>query len=184
MLTQINNYSYLNASCKPVQQQGVTVKFETMNTDALDDGMSGYKIYATTDQFGQAHATFQSKGSDTQHITGPEGAEIQAWTIGSGENVIQLNELRVRTEEKTWPWCPAMDNWFSTDFPCPQNQNISISSPEAIADQDHDQFITDNELIEYIINVWMRPSVSCTDNPYGNSDAALIQVILAWLNQL
>lgn len=170
-MTQVADYNYLNESCKPAQLAGVTVKFETMNTDALDDGMGGYKIYDVTDAFGQAHATFQSKGSDTQHITGATGAEIQAWTIGSGEDIKQLNLLQVRTEEKTWPWCPALDDWFAA------------GSPEATADQDHDQFLTDNELIEYIVNVWMRPFNSI-NNRYGNDDAALIQVILAWLDQL
>jgi len=59
-------------------------------------------------------------------------------------------------------------------------------SPEATADQDHDQFLTDNELIEYIINVWMRP-FDDTRQPITetNECAALwIQVILAWLDQL
>ncbi len=101
---------YLYQYCKPVKMPGVTVKFETMNTDALDDGMGGYKIYDITDEFGQAHATFQSKGFDTQHM-GP--AEIKVFTLGSGEDVKQLNKLVVGLEEKTWPWCPEYSEWFA-----------------------------------------------------------------------
>ena len=167
-LDQQNDYDYLFENCKPVKKSGVTVKFETLNTDALDDGMGGYKIYDITDEYGQAHATFQSKGFDKQHM-GP--AEIEAWTIGSGEDVIQLNTLIVGLEEKTWPWCPPYSAWFEE------------GSPEATADVDHDQYITDNELIEYIMNVWMN-SYHPIDNPYGQDDAALIQVIVAWLTQL
>ncbi len=162
-LDQQNDYNYLFENCKPVKKSGVTVKFETLNTDALDDGMGGYKIYDITDAYGQAHATFQSKGFDKQHM-GP--AEIEAWTIGSGENVIQLNTLIVGLEEKTWPWCPPMGDWFD------------VGSPEAEADQDHDQYITDNELIEYIMNVWF-PSGHSDDD-----DMALIRVIQAWETQL
>lgn len=162
-MDQQNDYTYLFDSCKPVKKSGVTVKFETLNTDALDDGMGGYKIYDTTDEFGQAHATFQSKGFDKQHM-GP--AEIEAWTVGSGENVIQLNTLVVGLEEKTWPWCPTYSEWFTP------------GSPEAEADQDNDQYITDNELIEYIMNVWF-PSGHTDDD-----DMALIRVIQAWEQQL
>ncbi len=159
---------YYLENCKPVHMPGVTVKFETMNTDALDDGMGGYKIYDLTDEFGQAHATFQSKGFDKQHMG---IAPIEVWTVGSGEDVVQLNELNILLEEKTWPWCPEYSLWFAA------------GSPEATADQDHDQYITDNELIEYIMNVWMN-SYHPVDNPYGQDDTALIQVIVAWLTQL
>jgi len=167
-LNQQNAYDYLYTHCKPVHMPGVTVKFETLNTDALDDGMGGYKIYDTTNEFGQAQATFQSKGFDKQHM-GP--AEIEAWTVGSGEDVIQLNTLIINLEEKTWPWCPTYSTWFEE------------GSPEATADVDHDQYITDNELIEYIMNVWMN-SYDPINNPYGQDDTALIQVIVAWLTQL
>ncbi len=162
-MDQQNDYDYLFENCKPVKKPGVTVKFETLNTDALDDGMGGYKIYDITDAYGQAHATFQSKGFDKQHM-GP--AEIEAWTIGSGEDVIQLNTLIVGLEEKTWPWCPPYNDWFEE------------GSPEAEADKDHDQYITDNELIEYIMNVWF-PSGHTDDD-----DMALIRVIQAWETQL
>ncbi len=155
-LDQMNDFDYLFDNCKPVKQQGVTVKFETLNTDALSDGMGGYKIYSVTDRYGQADATFYSKGFDKQHM-GP--AEIEAWTIGSGENVIQLNTLIVKPEEKTWPWCDPI---------------CATAHPGAVeADTDGDHYITDGELLKYVVK-WLH---GLTTN------SKLMDAIQVWLAQ-
>lgn len=166
-----NYYNYLNKSCKPVHMPGVTVKFETLNTDALDDGMGGYKVYDITDEFGHAHATFQSKGFDKQHMG---TAEIEAWTIGSGEDVIQLNTLIVGLEEKTWPWCPPQTTWFEEGSPA--------SIADAIMDGIHDQYITDGELIKYLFDEWYY--VYATGGNTEQADMALLVVVQAWEQQL
>jgi hypothetical protein len=144
--------------CKPVQLSGAQVKFESMTPQVLDNGMGGYRIITTTDQYGQASAVFQSAGFDIQHIG---SSEIRVFVDHVGENVIQLNKLFVRTEEKTWPWC----------------QSQPLTGGAAEADTNGDRFISDDELLAYIIK-WAAGQLG------PNGDTKLLEAVQQWLTQL
>jgi len=143
--------------CKPVQLPGAQVKFETMDTQIVDDGKDGKIIYDTTDEYGQAQATFSSAGFQEQNIG---AAEIKVFVDHIGEDVIQANKLYVTTEEKTWPWCPPEKDW--------------LTGGAAEADLDDNQFISDNELLKYVLK-WFEGTVN---------DSKLIEAITVWAAQL
>jgi len=158
--------------CKPVQLEGAQVKFEVSDPSIVDDGMSGRKIIAYTDEYGHAAATFYSAGFDTPNIG---KTEVDVFVDHIGEDVTPLNKLFVTTEEKTWPWCTE-----------------PLTCGAADADTDNNQFIGDSELLHYILN-WMGSgsdtgvcegypkAYPCNETPC-DPDSRLIEAVLVWMH--
>ena len=127
----------LSSHCTPVQLQGATVKFDSMSPQVLENTLGNYETITTTNKFGQASAVFKSTGYDHQNV-GKSEIKVYVTNNANPSNIVsQLNKLYVTTEEKTWPWSPVS----------------GLSGGAAEADANGDGYITDGELLTYLMNL-------------------------------